>query len=67
MKNPIHHCGTMTVKFGKVRGKQRYKCKKCNVTFVEDAQPVGRPTIGDRPLTRAEIRKRHRDKLKSQK
>ena len=44
---------------GKTRhGKLRYICRDCKRSFTGDR--TGRPTIGDRPLTRSEIDKRHR-------
>jgi transposase-like protein len=41
-------------------GTQRYKCNTCNKSFT--GTPVGRPCLGDKPLTNYESVKRHRAK-----
>jgi transposase-like protein len=46
-------------------GTQRYKCNTCSKSFT--LTPVGRPCIGDRPLTNYESVKRHRLKKAKQK
>jgi hypothetical protein len=44
---------------------QKYICKDCRHTWREDHKPRGRRRIlGDRPLTGAEMAKRHREKQK---
>lgn len=42
-------------------GTQRYRCNDCNKSFT--LTPVGRPCLGEVPLTNYERVKRHRQKL----
>ncbi len=61
----IHpECGGKAVKIGRNRsGSQRYKCKACGKSFSDSNRQLGRPKIGDRPLTSAERTQRSRAKL----
>ncbi|WP_396136635.1 IS1 family transposase [Chamaesiphon sp. VAR_48_metabat_403] len=56
------HCQSIAIRlFGRTSsGTQRYRCNTCGKSFTFTA--VGRPCIGDRPLTNYEKVKRHRQK-----
>ena len=60
----IHsECNSKAVKAGKTKsGTQRYKCKQCGKVFTEDAAQIGRPSLGDRPMTVAERVRKYRNK-----
>lgn len=69
MTNPIC-CGTSTAKNGKdFAGYQRYRCQLCGKVFTTNpsAEKVGRPCIGDKPLTAAEKKRRYRERLRIKK
>jgi transposase-like protein len=40
-------------------GAVQYRCK-CGFTYTEGDRLIGRPTLGDRPLTQAELDTRYR-------
>ena len=48
-----------------VSGVQQYKCKTCGRSFTGNSE--GRPPVFDRPLTKAEIMRRYRQKKRQQK
>lgn len=55
-------CGGKAVKMGLNKsGSQRYKCKLCGKTFSDNTK-LGRPLIGDRPMTSTERTRRSRAK-----
>lgn len=64
IKQTCPHCGAcQSQRFGKTKaGTPRLRCRACKRTWT--GEKVGRPTIGDRPLTAYEYLKRHREKVK---
>ncbi len=57
------YCDSNTRKNGLTSsGTQRYRCDSCKRSFT--GSPVGRPLIGDRPLTSIEYNQRYRAKKK---
>ncbi len=59
------YCASNTRKNGLTSsGTQRYRCDSCKRSFT--GSPVGRPSIGDRPLTSIEYNQRYRAKKKQE-
>jgi len=62
------NCGSnRTWAHGRHRGRKkspRRYCPACNKTFTIGPVVGHRPPIGDRPLTRAEILRRYRERLR---
>jgi hypothetical protein len=63
--NPIcETCGAFTT-FNQTlpSGAREYRCRRHKPNYVcnDSDRPVGRPAIGDRAMTRAEIDKRYRE------
>jgi hypothetical protein len=63
--NPIcETCGAFTT-FNQTlpSGAREYRCRRHKPNYVcnDSDRPVGRPTIGDRAMSRAEIDKRYRE------
>jgi len=55
-------CGGKAVKMGRNKsGSQRYKCKKCGKYFSDNLK-LGRPLIGEKPMTSTERSRRARFK-----
>ncbi len=60
------YCNSKTRKNGLTSsGTQRYRCDSCKRSFTGSS--VGRPTIGDRPLTSIERSQRYQAKKKIEK
>ena len=58
------HCKSNSVKKnGKTKlGYQQYKCKDCGKHFSDNPHGIGRPLIGDKPMTSTERTRRQRSK-----
>ena len=63
----MNHCDRASYRHGKDRqGFQRYKCPVCLKTFSDNPKPkkTGRKSIGEKPMTATE-RKRKQRKVKA--
>lgn len=57
-------CGGSGYKAGKTQaGTQRYKCRLCGKRFSENSK-IGRPLLGDRPMTSTERCQKYRKKTR---
>ncbi|MGI8933215.1 MAG: IS1/IS1595 family N-terminal zinc-binding domain-containing protein [Phormidesmis sp.] len=61
---PCPDCAGAAKKNGRYKGQQKYVCKVCNRTFT--GNKIGRPTVGEKPMTGAERAKRAYRKKKSE-
>lgn len=53
-------CGSVNyMKYGKVRGRQRYKCNDCKHEFLSNSQVKNEPMVNKIGITLNEFRERH--------
>lgn len=60
--------GEIFAKDGKTpAGSQRYRCLNCQKVTIFEPKPIGRKSIGDRPLTLSERVRKYREKKQKDK